>query len=95
MVASTAVAIALGLTVTTFVTRRRPRHLRTMQMVAAAVVVVSLAQPLSVETDGATRITLVAMRLVTGAVFVWALRRTRPATVDLAPRPTGTAGTAA
>jgi hypothetical protein len=87
----TVVAMALGLTVTALVARRRTQRLRTMQIIGAAVAVVSLFQPLTVDTDITTRIALVAMHLVSGAAFVAGLQRLRHAPAT-APRSLGTAG---
>jgi hypothetical protein len=49
-----------------------------MQVIGAVVAVVSLFEPLVVDTDMTTRVALAAMHLITGATFVLALRRTRP-----------------
>jgi hypothetical protein len=86
----TIVAMVLGLAVTTVVARRRPHRLRTMQAIGAAVAVVSLFQPLVVDTDTTTRIALATMHLVAGAAFVAGLRRSRSA-ATAAPHPMRTA----
>jgi Family of unknown function (DUF6069) len=51
----TVASIAFGLAVATLVARRRPGRVRTMQIVGAAVAVLSLFQPLMVDTDITTR----------------------------------------
>jgi hypothetical protein len=75
VVFTVAMWFVLGLLLTTFVAARQPRRLAAIQIVAAVVTVVSLIQPLTADTDTATRLVLAIMHPVTGAAFILALRR--------------------
>jgi hypothetical protein len=93
VVLTVVVWFALGLLLATFVAVRQPRRLRAIQIVAAVVTVVSLIQPLAVDTDTASRVMLGIMHPVTGAAFVLALRRVHPGTPTTrgdAPEPANT-----
>jgi hypothetical protein len=92
VITNTLLSFAVGLVVTALVVRRRPRRLRTMQIVAAGFTVVSVIQPLVVDTRLSTRMLLIAMHLITGAAFVAALQRSRTAETGVAPQPLETAG---
>jgi hypothetical protein len=68
---------ALGLLLTSLVARRAPQRLRTMQIVAAVVMVLSFAQPLLLDAEISTRVSLTLMHLPPGAAFIMALQRLR------------------
>jgi hypothetical protein len=76
---TTLVPFVAGLAVAVVAARHLRHGLRTVQVLGAALAVVSLAGPLSLEADTAARLVLAAMHVVTGAAFAVALGRARAA----------------
>ena len=71
--AFTLVSLAIG-TAVAVAASGRPRALARLQVAGAAVTLVSLVAPLSVIATTPTKVSLAAMHLVAGAVYVGALR---------------------
>ncbi len=79
VVLMTMIPFVIGLAVAAVLLGRTRHDLRTVAMVGAGIALLSLAGPLTVETDTAAIVILAAMHLVTGVAFVVALRRSREA----------------
>ena len=89
VVLSTVVPLALGVGLTAAVARRRPKRARVLRVLAVVVTVLSLAMPLTVDTDLTTRTALALMHLVVGGAYLVA---TGPVTAPApAPAPAPTA----
>lgn len=71
---STLVSLAAGLVLTALAAARWPRALPVLQALAVLVTLVSLAMPLSTDTDTGTRVVLAVMHLVVGAAYLVATR---------------------
>ncbi|WP_406168190.1 DUF6069 family protein [Streptomyces sp. NBC_00996] len=70
-------APAVGVTAAVLLARWRPGFLRVAQILAAAVAVVSLVGPLTLETDGGTATTIAVMHLLVGGIAIAALEAIR------------------
>ena len=78
VVISTIGPFAVGLGATAVVASQNPARLRTMQVVAVMVTALSLASPLLLASDPASRVALSAMHVVACGAFVATLRRVDP-----------------
>ena len=77
--------LVIGVVLTAWAARRRPTAARRLRMAAGVLTVVSLAAPLTADTDGGTRAALALMHLVVGAGYLVATRRTATASVASGP----------
>lgn len=75
VLATTLIALALGLLAAILVRRWGPVALRTLAVVGAAVGVVSAGAPLQADTDTSTAVALAAMHVLTGLIWLIALWR--------------------
>jgi purine-cytosine permease-like protein len=76
---TTVIPFIVGLAIAVAAERRLRQGLRTLQVVGAAIAVVSLAGPLSVEADTTAKLVLATMHVITGGCFVVAVGRARSA----------------
>jgi hypothetical protein len=75
VVISTIGPFAVGLGATAVAAAQNPARLRTMQVVAVVVTALSLASPLLLAGDTASRVALSSMHVIACAAFVATLRR--------------------
>lgn len=83
---STLVPLVVALLATALIARRWPRAVARLRIVAMVLTVLSVAGPLTADTDTATRLLLAVMHLVVGAAYV-AATRTSATTRDAEARP--------
>jgi hypothetical protein len=68
--------LVIGLVATALAARRWPRAAGRLRIAGAALAVLSLAAPLTADTDTTTRLSLAVMHLVVGAAYLAGTRRT-------------------
>ena len=78
VVLSTVLPLVVGLAVTALAARRLPRAVPVLRLLALVVTLGSLAAPLTLQTDAATRGLLALMHLVVGGAYLAATRPTAP-----------------
>lgn len=74
VVLSTVLPLVLGIGLTAAVARRWPQRTHVLRGLAVVVTVLSLALPLTVDTDLTTRLALALMHLVVGGAYLAATR---------------------
>lgn len=77
VVLASVLAPAVSVTAAVLLARWKPGFLRVAQILATAVVLVSLVGPLTLETDGGTAITIAVMHLFVGGTAIAALEAIR------------------
>jgi Family of unknown function (DUF6069) len=76
--AATAIPLLAGFLVAALLARWRPRWVRPLALVAAAIAVVSVAGPFAADTDTGTAAALALMHVVVGAAYLGGTEAARP-----------------